>query len=294
MNRIVFEYLPVLLSLFLLSACGVEKKIQEVTVKYETELAKVRDEYYGAQKEINQLNLTLAERKGENNELIRMQDKFQSQIDALELELQRRNNQAQTEKKTLAELLSAKDSAVAVQQGKIGAIEQLILTSYQELDSIAAVLRDSFQQFPAGLWNVEIMNQRIFISLQETLLFKSGVYSSIEEKHFKPLRIVADILSRYPLLFIEITGHHDNQPLPRRLAMDPWDYTVLRATEVARVMSREFEVSSARITPAGRGAFAPIESNETSAGQAKNRRIELTLFHAVDELPKKIIQLIRQ
>lgn len=294
MNRITFKYLPSILCACVLSACGVEKKIQEVSVKYETELAKVRDEYYVAQKEINQLNLSLAERKGENNELIRMQDKFQSQIDALELELQRRNNQAQTEKKTLAELLSAKDSAVAVQQGKIGAIEHLILTSYQELDSIASVLRDSFQQLPAGMWNVEIVNQRISISLQEALLFKPGVYSRIEEKHMNALRIVADILSRYPLLFIEVTGHHDNQPLPRKLAMDPWDYTVLRATEVARVLSREFEVSSARITPAGRGAFVPLESNETTAGQAKNRRIELILFHAADELPKKVIQLIRQ
>ena len=41
----------------LFTACSVQKKMQELTLRYETELAKVRDDYYAAQKEINQLNL---------------------------------------------------------------------------------------------------------------------------------------------------------------------------------------------------------------------------------------------
>ena len=278
----------------LFTACSVQKKIQELTLRYETELAKVRDDYYAAQKEINQLNLTLAERKGENNELVRVQDKLQAQIDALEMELQRRNNQAMVEKMSLSQLLSAKDSTVAVQQGRIGTAEQVILQSYRELDSVASILRDSMQSLPAGSWKVEIIDRQVILRVQESILFKAGATSKLEVKGIDVLRAFSTVLTAYPLLFVQVTGHHDNQPLPKKSPIDTWDFTALRASTVAKVLSRELEVDPRRITAAGKGAFLPVESNESPEGQAKNRRIELALFHASDELPKKLLQVFQQ
>lgn len=282
-------------ALVLLPSCGVEKKLTALTVKYETELAKVRDDYYAAQKEITQLNLSLAERKGENNELMRMQDKFQAQIGVLELELQRKNNQALSERRSLNELLSAKDSTVAVQQGQIGAIEQIILSSFHDLETIGATIRDSLQSLPAGTWDVQIINQRIVVVLNEALLFKPGINAKIIPSGIQPLQQIADILIAQPLLFLEITGHHDNQPVSKKNpSPDSWDFTALRATTIARVLSRELEVGAGRITASGKGPYSPIESNETPEGQAQNRRIELALYHAADELPRKLLELIQR
>ena len=40
------------------------------------------------------------------------------------------------------------------------------------------------------------------------------------------------------------------------------------------------------LTAAGRGEFAPIASNETVEGKAKNRRIEVVLTPKLDEISK--------
>ena len=48
-----------------------------------------------------------------------------------------------------------------------------------------------------------------------------------------------------------------------------------RATAVAAELSSRYGVGANRLHPEGAGAMAPVASNHTDAGRAKNRRVEL-------------------
>jgi chemotaxis protein MotB len=51
----------------------------------------------------------------------------------------------------------------------------------------------------------------------------------------------------------------------------------MRASSVTKILVDENKVDGKRVTPAGRGPFFPVESNDTAEGRGKNRRIEIVL-----------------
>ena len=93
---------------------------------------------------------------------------------------------------------------------------------------------------------------------------------------------VAQTLSRYRSTFVDIGGHTDsigsdavNQRLSEERAFTVADYLEQRG------------VAPERITPRGYGKTMPIASNETEAGRADNRRVEIRLVPITDETLKR-------
>ena len=50
-----------------------------------------------------------------------------------------------------------------------------------------------------------------------------------------------------------------------------------RASAVGKVLSAEYDISLTRINSQGMGETAPVATNDTPEGRAKNRRVELVL-----------------
>lgn len=101
--------------------------------------------------------------------------------------------------------------------------------------------------------------------------------AEIQSNFYGPLNDVAATLSDYPKTSIDIIGHAS--------ADGPDDYNMRlsqrRADSVASyLMSRG--VNEVRIATAGRGETQPIASNETEAGRAANRRVEMVLTPIVE------------
>lgn len=83
---------------------------------------------------------------------------------------------------------------------------------------------------------------------------------------------VADILSQYKQTYIDVYGHTDstgsdsyNQALSERRAVAVADYLASRGVQPARIGTRGF------------GKSQPIASNDTDAGRAANRRVEIKI-----------------
>ncbi|MFO7765638.1 MAG: OmpA family protein [Pelovirga sp.] len=91
---------------------------------------------------------------------------------------------------------------------------------------------------------------------------KPGFYSSLDK--------IADIMNRYSQTDIAIVGHTDNVGSP--------DYnlrlSLRRANAVADYLMSQ-GVGRYRLSTEGRGQLEPIASNETAAGRAQNRRVEI-------------------
>ncbi|MGY6549086.1 MAG: OmpA family protein [Roseinatronobacter sp.] len=109
------------------------------------------------------------------------------------------------------------------------------------------------------------------VILPESVTFRTG--SSVVDAGFRPaLRTVADSLRRHPNSRVRVVGHTDNvgsAALNNQLSQD-------RALAVARVLI-ENGISGNRIIVAGRGFYEPIASNNSAAGRAENRRVEIVI-----------------
>ncbi len=86
------------------------------------------------------------------------------------------------------------------------------------------------------------------------------------------LAAAAKVLVDYPAVRIRIIGHTDNVG---SLAYN-MELSVIRAESVRKYLT-EHGVDAARMEVEGRGATQPLDSNDTDAGRAKNRRVEFLL-----------------
>lgn len=109
------------------------------------------------------------------------------------------------------------------------------------------------------------------VVLPESVTFRTG--SSVVDAGFRPaLRTVAESLRRYPNSAVRVVGHTDNvgsAALNNQLSQD-------RALAVARILI-ENGVRGDRIVVSGRGFYEPIASNNSVAGRAENRRVEIVI-----------------
>ena len=103
-----------------------------------------------------------------------------------------------------------------------------------------------------------------------------GIYFDFDRATLKPesspgLATIAALLRRQPQWRLRIEGHTDNS------GSDAYNYelSTQRAAAVKAALVRDFPIIPGRLSSAGFGARRPVETNETIAGRAHNRRVEL-------------------
>jgi outer membrane protein OmpA-like peptidoglycan-associated protein len=97
--------------------------------------------------------------------------------------------------------------------------------------------------------------------------------SATVQPQFQPtLNQVAEVLSQYNQTYIDVYGHTDST------GSDAYNQTLSerRAASVAAYLTSH-GVQSARIGTRGFGETQPIASNDTDAGRAANRRVEIKI-----------------
>ena len=103
-----------------------------------------------------------------------------------------------------------------------------------------------------------------------------GIYFDTGKFEIKPesqlaVSEIAKMLSSNARLKVLIVGHTDN--------VGGFDANIklsgARATSVVNALVSQHAVSAARVTAFGAGPVAPVASNATEEGRAKNRRVEL-------------------
>ncbi|MFD2434028.1 flagellar motor protein MotB [Mesonia maritima] len=94
-------------------------------------------------------------------------------------------------------------------------------------------------------------------------------------------------VSANPDISVLIEGHTDNVPYGGSGALqDNWDLSTKRATSIVHLLQENANIDPTRLTAAGRGEYAPIASNNSPEGKAKNRRIEVVLTPKLDEVSR--------
>lgn len=103
-----------------------------------------------------------------------------------------------------------------------------------------------------------------------------GIYFDTGKAEIKPesepaFGEITKLLQADPKLKLYVVGHTDN--------VGVFDYNLKlskdRADAVVKALTGKYEIAAARLQPFGAGPVAPVESNTTEDGRAKNRRVEL-------------------
>jgi chemotaxis protein MotB len=122
---------------------------------------------------------------------------------------------------------------------------------------------------------------RLILHLPDKVLFDSGS-AAVNPQGMEVLRKVGEILkSQLAHLMIQIGGHTDNVPVGTARAgqfSSNWDLSAARAVNVVRFLEAEVGIDPSRMSAVGFGEHRPVASNETEAGRALNRRIEIVLL----------------
>lgn len=184
-----------------------------------------------------------------------------------------------------AKLENEKLSAdLAVREQKVQELEEILANKDKAVQELKNRINQALLNFKESDLTVSVKNGKVYVSLAEQLLFKSGS-TTVDPKGVSALQQLAKAIKDQSDLTIMVEGHTDDVPMSRtsQFMNDNWDLSVLRATSIIRILTKA-GVSTQQVMAAGRGEFMPVESNDTKEGRQKNRRTEIIITPDLDEL----------
>lgn len=183
--------------------------------------------------------------------------------------------------------LREKSEQLLAREKRLEELEYLVKRQDSITNALNELVKKALLSFKSDELSVEMKNGKVYVSLSDKLLFRSGS-AEVEEKGREALKMLADVLNKNQDIDIMVEGHTDNVPIKTAVFKDNWDLSVARSTSIVRLLTENYGVSPLRLTASGRGEFVPKASNDSAEGRAKNRRTEIILTPKLDELYKLI------
>jgi chemotaxis protein MotB len=156
-----------------------------------------------------------------------------------------------------------------------------------ETDKRMAAIDEIQKQFAkmidTGALKVSARRGSLVLSLPAEVLFPSGVAELSKDGELKVLEVAFN-LKKFPDRRFLVIGHTDNVPLKNSVYKDNWELSTARALTVTRILAQG-GMDKKNLTPAGAGEYDEMVPNASAAAMARNRRIEIWLLPAINELP---------
>jgi chemotaxis protein MotB len=124
--------------------------------------------------------------------------------------------------------------------------------------------------------SIQMGKDGLVISLREAGFFNSGS-AAPQAASLPVLRQIATALGKTPY-DLRIEGHTDNVPIHNSEFDSNWELSSARSTRIARIFLSARAIQPERISAAGYAEFHPVVSNDTGAGRAENRRVDLVVM----------------
>jgi chemotaxis protein MotB len=224
------------------------------------ELQETRDNLQKREDELRELELALAKKEGNLDNMSAELDKSKKALEEKRVQLMARAMRINE----LESILARKDSAVTALKNKI----TNALLGFED----------------QGL-TVEQKNGKVYVSLEEKLLFKSGSWV-VDTQGKDALMKLGTVLETQPDVGILVEGHTDDVPYKSNNSSiaDNWDLSVKRATSIVKILMENSDINPTQLTAAGRSEYLPLDTADTKEARAKNRRTEIIITPKLNEL----------
>lgn len=227
---------------------------------------------------IDTLRIRQAEQRGANEVLLITQDKLQDRIIALDDEIERLENESASKAENMGGRLALKEDSIRALKSQIADIENILEARNMALNTVNTLLLDTLATLDSAAYDLRYLGGSLTLALDADFLFYSGSTTRLHKEGEAALGNISRVLAGFPQLEVMVVGHTDNQPLRRNSINNKWEFSSLRAATLVHQMTRQYELSTSRVTAAGKGEFAPRASNTTEAGRAQNNRMEWLIY----------------
>jgi chemotaxis protein MotB len=198
---------------------------------------------------------------------------------------------ATTAKTTLDKQLADLSKNLNASKEELDQLQAQKAESDKRLAAIADIQRQFAKMIDTGQLRVTARHGQLVLSLPAEVLFPSGSAELSKTGEYAVVEVAA-VLKKFPGRRYMIVGHTDNQDLAKAKGAggpacpfkDNLELSTARALTVARVMITA-KMDPQALIAAGAGENDPVASNATAEGRQKNRRIEIVLLPAINELP---------
>ena len=295
------KIIPIILIAFSLSSCVSNRVFNNLESRY----AQLKDNFNRQTKNIESLHeeltdfkdkydalqLTLEETEDSLNQKQQNIEQLESSLDLLKLNSEMALRERITENQALLEKITQRENELAVRMARVDELEGLIARQQETMRNLKEKLSDALLNFEDKGLTVEARDGKVYISMENKLLFRSGSWK-VESEGKKAISGLAGVLADNPDISVLIEGHTDNVPYSGKGPLKGnWDLSTKRATAIVNLLLDNPQILPQNLTAAGRGEYLPIAPNSNAEGRAANRRIEVVLSPQLDEI-KQIINTI--
>lgn len=163
-------------------------------------------------------------------------------------------------------------------------LETILYTKDSVMNALKNKVSNALLGFENNGLTVKRKEGKIYISLEEKLLFASGS-AAIGAEGENAIQKLGVVLAENPDINIMIEGHTDDLDyIPDAAIKDNWDLSVKRANTVVRILLKNKKINPKRLTAAGRSEYDPLDPAKTNEARKKNRRTEIILTPKLDAL----------
>ncbi|MFC2089155.1 OmpA family protein [Bacteroidota bacterium] len=272
------------------SVADKEEKFIQDSIRFKREIAVAQDEIQALEKSYNDLQETHeALLRGNARETRRLLNELQTAQE----DLSRKQEMLQDLEGNVSEQrqdLTKLRAELEARNARLMELEEMLYKKDELMRTLRQTVADALLGFEGQGLTVTQRNGKVYVSLQNQLLFSSGS-TIVDSEGQRALEQLAVVLANNPDISIMIEGHTDNVPFRKGSTIkDNWDLSVLRATSIVRILLGSGDIDPKMITVAGRGEYLPIDPADTPEARAINRRTEIILSPNLDEL-YKILEL---
>jgi len=203
--------------------------------------------------------------------------------------------------------LDAKEKALAAEKSRLDSLnnelktrslrvselEKLIADQDSKMNLLKETLSSALNAFEGKGLTVEQKNGKVYVSLENKLLFKTGSWN-VNDEGRKAIVELGKVLGNNPDIAVLIEGHTDNDVIKGNIGgmiTNNWDLSAKRALSVVEILNENQKIVKKNLTAAGRSEFAPVDSNTNDIGKARNRRIEVILTPNLDSITQVLNQI---
>ena len=180
--------------------------------------------------------------------------------------------------------LQERARAIKSREEEMLQLQQLLKEKDDNLSRLKSSVANALLGFKGEGLTVEERDGKLYVSLENSLLFPSGSWK-VNENGKKAIVELAKVLVQQPDIQIMVEGHTDDVPYKGTgLIKDNWDLSVMRATAIVRILANNKGLKAHSITAAGKGPYSPLVENNSSENRAINRRTEIILSPNMDKL----------
>lgn len=311
------KFFLIITTLVLTISCVSPKVYKNLETKYSNvkkEYDLLSEDYGKLQNTLAGLEKSLAGLQADYDKTLQQRNKFQNDFDVLKVSydnlkasydaLEQNSTKAIAENsrknRELLAQLEAKEQALAsesmrlntlekeleARSNRIVELERVIAMKDKAMTNLKNAITKALTDFEGNGLTIEQRDGKVYVSMENKLLFRSGSWA-VGSQGRQAVEQLGKVLADNPDIAILIEGHTDNVPYKGNSQLSGnWDLSTKRATAIVNILRENLNIYPENLTAAGRGEYAPIASNDTAEGKAKNRRIEVVLTPKLDELSR--------